>query len=87
MNTVRFITIDEDIATVWCTTNTVEMFRDFIQFTLDGCPTPERYIIWDIEADKKYNLLEVANNLHMRPRTFDEKSNNVQTGVFAIIDI
>ena len=71
---IKFITIDNNKAYCWCTTNTLELFRDFMQYVLDSCNKPEIFLIWDVENDKKYNMYQVATEVYgMRKRSFEEK--------------
>ena len=86
MQTMMFITFDdkpkgERKYTLWCQTNDVRMFRDFMQFVLDGCSRPEEYVIYDKDNNAAYNFMDIAVKVfEMRKRTFDERMNNIQTG-------
>lgn len=81
VQTLKFVTMDEKKVYCWCTTNTLKMFRDFMQYILDSCSNPENFMIWDTKSDKVYNAYKIATEQYkMRKRTFDEKMNNVQTG-------
>ena len=80
MPIVRFITIDKDNITNWCTTNQLKVYRDFLQYVLDSCNHPEIYRILDTSTNKMYPLLEVAKHYGMRKRTFDERMQNKTTG-------
>ena len=85
MPIVRFLTIDKDKITNWCTTNDVKMYRDFIQYVLDNCNRPGDYKILDTSTNKMYPLLEVAKYYKMRKRTFDERMKDISTGNMLII--
>lgn len=37
MQTVKFVTKKDDKVIVWCTTNRLITFRDFMQYVLDNC--------------------------------------------------
>lgn len=84
MQTIKFITVDNDKkVTVWCTTNSLELFRDFMQYVLDSCNRPEEFMIWDTEKDAVYNMYEIATEQYeMRKRTFEERMKNIQTGIW-----
>ena len=81
MQTVKFVTTDEKKVYVWCTTNKLSMFRDFLQYILDLDNTPEDFYIIDVEKDFVYSAYEIATQMYnMRKRTFEERMNNIQTG-------
>lgn len=81
MQTVKFVTMDNEKVYVWCTTNVLKTFRDFMQYILDSCDNPENFMLWDLKSDKVYNAYQIATKQYeMRKRTFDEKLNNIQTG-------
>ena len=88
MQTLRFVTMDDKKVTCWCETNTLKMFRDFMQYVLDSCNTPEKYMIWDLKTDNVYDMYKVATQQYeMRKRTFDERMNNIQTGKWANVSL
>ena len=81
MQTVKFVTTDEKKVYVWCTTNKLSMFRDFLQYILDLDNTPEDFYIIDVEKDLVYSAYEIATQMYnMRKRAFEERMNNIQTG-------
>lgn len=81
MQTVKFVTTDEKKVYVWCTTNKLSMFRNFLQYILDLDNTPEDFYIIDVEKDLVYSAYEIATQMYnMRKRTFEERMNNIQTG-------
>lgn len=86
MQIFKFVTIDENNIYCWCTTNILRTYRDFMQYTLDGCSKPEIYLLWDTNNDKVYNAYKIVTEVYaMRKRTFEEKINNIQTGKCKII--
>ena len=86
MQTFRFVTIDDKKVTCWCETNVSKMFRDFMQYILDSCNNPERFLLWDMDNDKVYNVYQIATEIYkMRKRTFDERMDNIQTGKWSDI--
>ena len=88
MQIFKFVTMDENKVYCWCTTNTLKMFRDFMQFILDGCNKPEVYLLWDTKNDKVYNAYQIATEVYeMRKRTFDERMNSIQTGKWANVNL
>ena len=95
MQTVKFITVDDmskEIkdrkVTVWCTTNDLKLFRDFMQYAVDNCNKPEEYMIWDIEKDTVYDMYKIATEQYkMRKRTFEERMKNIQTGKWIGLEV
>jgi len=88
MQTVKFVTMDDKKVYCWCTTNTLKMFRDFMQYMLDSCSNPEHFMIWDTKSDKVYDAYKVATQQYeMRKRTFDERMKNIQTGKWANVTL
>ena len=47
MQTVKFVTVEKDKVMVWCTTNSIIVFRDFMQYVLDDMNHPEDFMIID----------------------------------------
>ena len=41
MQIVKFVTVEKDKVMVWCTTNSIIIFRDFMQYVLDDMNHPE----------------------------------------------
>lgn len=81
MQTVKFVTMDNKKVYVWCTTNVLKIFRDFMQYILDNCESPKNFMLWDTKSDKVYNAYEIATKQYgMRKRTFNERMENTQTG-------
>ena len=81
MQTFKFVTVDDKKVYCWCTTNDLKIFRDFMQYILDGNNSPENFLLWDVDNDKVYNAYQIATEVYgMRKRTFDEKMDDVQTG-------
>lgn len=88
MQTLKYVTMDENKVYCWCTTNTLKVFRDFMQYILDGCDKPEDFWLWDIDNDKVYNAYQIAIEVYgMRKRTFDERMCNIQTGKWFIYTV
>ena len=85
MQTFKFVTMDDKKVYCWCTTNTLKIYRDFMQYILDGFILPEKFLLWDVKNDKVYNAYQVATEVYeMRKRTFDERMNDIQTGKWFI---
>lgn len=81
MQTVKFVTKSEDKMTVWCTTNRLIVFRDFMQYILDNTNNPELFMIVDVKRDLVYDMCKVATEIYkMRKRTFEERMNGTYTG-------
>lgn len=84
MQLMRFATRDnkdKNKILVWCTTNRLETFRDFMQYVLDSAKNPEDFMIIDTEKNLVYDMYKVATEQYgMRKRTFEERMNNIQTG-------
>ena len=81
MQTVKFVTKDKDKITVWCTTNQLSYFRDFMQYVLDNMNNPKKFMIADMKNGLVYDMYRVATEMYgMRKRTFEERMNNTQTG-------
>ena len=88
MQTVKFVTMDDKKVCVWCTTNKLSMFRDFLQYILESTNTPEDFYIIDVEKDLVYSAYRVATEIYnMRKRTFEERMDNIQTGKWFGINI
>ncbi|HAU84624.1 MAG TPA: hypothetical protein DCW90_03680 [Lachnospiraceae bacterium] len=84
MQTVKFVTTDDKKVLVWCETNKLSMFRDFLQYILDSCKDPENFMIIDTKNDLVYDAYRIATEMYqMKKRTFEERMNNVQTGKWA----
>ena len=81
MQIVKFVTKEKDKIIVWCTTNRLVTFRDFMQYVLDNCSDPKKFMIVDMEKDLVYDMSRVATEMYgMRKRTFEERMNGVFTG-------
>ena len=84
MQLVRFVTKDtkdENKILVWCTTNKLITFRDFMQYILDNVNNPEDFMIIDTEKGLVYDMYKVATEMYgMRKRTFEERMNGATTG-------
>lgn len=84
MQTVKFVTTDDKKVYVWCITNKLSMFRDFLQYILDNCKDPEHFMMIDTKTDLVYDTYRIATEQYqMRKRTFEERINNIQTGKWA----
>lgn len=84
MQTVKFVTTDDKKVYVWCTTNKLSMFRDFLQYILDDCKNPENFMMIDTKTDFVYDAYRIATEQYqMRKRTFEERMNNEKTGKWA----
>lgn len=81
MQKVRFVTEEKDKVVVWCETNSIIVFRDFLQYILDNMSNPEKFMIIDTRNDLVYGARCIATQQYgMRKRTFEERMNNVRTG-------
>ena len=81
MQTVKFVTTDDKKVYVWCTTNTLTGFRNFLQYILDSTTTPEDFMMIDVEKNLVYSAYRIATEVyHMRKRTFSERMEDIQTG-------
>lgn len=68
---------------VWCTTNELSVYRDFLQYILDSCNNPTTFLVVSKETHKVYNAYHLATRIYrMRRRTFEERMDNIQTGNF-----
>ena len=84
MQKVKFVTEEQDKIVVWCETNSIIVFRDFMQYILDNMNEPEKFMIIDTSNDLVYGAYCIATKQYeMRKRTFEERINNVQTGKWA----
>lgn len=84
MQKVQFVTEEKDRVLVWCETNSIIVFRDFMQYILDNMNKPEKFMIIDTRNDLVYGVYCIATKQYeMRKRTFEERMNNVQTGKWA----
>ncbi len=84
MQKVKFVTEEQDKVIVWCETNSIIVFRDFMQYILDNMNEPEKFMIIDTSNDLVYGAYCIATKQYeMRKRTFKERMNNVQTGKWA----
>ena len=84
MQKVKFVTEEQDKIVVWCETNSIIVFRDFMQYVLDTMNNPEDFMIIDTRNDLVYGMCCIATKQYeMRKRTFEERMNNVQTGKWA----
>ena len=87
MQLMKFVTrdtSDKNKIFVWCTTNSLITFRDFMQYVLDNLKNPKDFMIIDTEKDLVYDMYKVATEMYgMRKRTFEERMNGVCTGKWA----
>lgn len=82
MQIVKFITFDDEKIFCWCTTNQINIYKDYIQYILDSYSNPKNFYILDTSTQKYYNMYEVATKHYkMRKRTFYEKMNDIKTGI------
>ena len=80
MQNVKFVTVEKDKTIVWCITNRLIVFRDFMQYVLDTYD-PHKFMIIDIEKNVVYDMYRIATEMYeMRKRTFTDRINNIQTG-------
>ena len=83
MQKVKFVTEEQDKVIVWCETNSIIVFRDFMQYILDNMNEPEKFMIIDTSNVLVYGAYCIATKQYeMRKRTFEERMNNVQTGTW-----
>jgi hypothetical protein len=60
--------------TVWCTGETTEDFKVFMQYAIDGMNNPEILILENIETGVTYDAFKIATELYgIKKRTFEEK--------------
>ena len=87
MQLMKFVTRDtkdKNKILVWCTTNRLITFRDFMQYVLDNLKNPKDFMIIDTEKDLVYDMYKVATEMYgMKERTFEERMNDVHTGKWA----
>lgn len=84
MQLMKFVTKDKNKVIVWCTTNNLITFRDFMQYVLDSMDNPKDFMLVDVEKNLVYDMYKVATEMYeMRKRTFEERMNNVYTGKWA----
>lgn len=64
--------------TVWFTGATVDDFKQFMQYAIDGMNNPECLILENIDNGLTYDAYRIAIELYgMKKRTFDEKMKGV----------
>lgn len=81
MQKVKFVTKEKDKIIIWCTTNRLIMFRDFMQYVLDSTDDPHKFMVIDIKKNLVYDMYRIATEMYrMRKRTFTERMNHIQTG-------
>ena len=81
MQKVQFVTEETAKVIVWCETNSIIVFRDFMQYVLDNMNEPKKFMIIDTTNDLVYGMYCVATKQYeMRKRTFEERMNDIQTG-------
>ena len=81
MQTIKFVTKKNDKVVIWCTTNSLITFKDFMQYILDNCNEPRNFMILDEEKGFVYDFYKVATEMYnMRKRNFEERMNGTQTG-------
>lgn len=84
MQLMKFVTKDKNKVVVWCTTNKLITFRDFMQYVLDSMDNPKDFMLVDIKKNLVYDMYKVATEMYeMRKRTFEERINGVYTGKWA----
>ena len=87
MQLMKFVTRDtkdKNKILVWCTTNRLITFRDFMQYALDNLKNPKDFMIIDTEKNLVYDMYKVATEIYgMKERTFEEIMNDVHTGKWA----
>lgn len=84
MQLMKFVTKDKNKVVVWCTTNKLITFRDFMQYVLDSMDNPKDFMLVDIKKNLVYDMYKVATEMYeMRKRTFEERMNGVYTGKWA----
>lgn len=62
MQTVKFVTVEKDKVMVWCETNSIIIFRDFMQYVLDDMNHPEDFMIIDTRNDLVYGIIVLQQN-------------------------
>lgn len=88
MQTVKFVTKENEKIIVWCTTNTLTGFRNFLQYILDNTNIPEDFYMIDLKSDLVYNAYRIATEVYkMRKRTFEERMEDIQTGKWFGVDV
>ena len=88
MQTVKFVTEENEKIIVWCITNTLTGFSNFLQYNLDNTNTPEDFYMIDVEKDLVYSAYQIATKMYnMRKRTFEERMEDIQTGKWFGVDV
>ena len=85
MRTIKIVTRNYDGKgyACWFTTNTLIGFRNFSQYILDSMSNPEKFMIWDVDSNLVYDFYKTVTRWYgMRKRTFTERMNDVQTGIW-----
>lgn len=81
MQKIKFVIKEKDKIIVWCITNRLIVFRDFMQYVLDSTDDPYKFMVIDIEKNVVYDMYRIATEMYeMRKRTFTERMNNIRTG-------
>lgn len=81
MQKIKIVTKEKDKIIVWCITNRLIVFRDFMQYVLDSTDDPYKFMVIDIEKNVVYDMYRIATEMYeMRKRTFTERMNNIRTG-------
>lgn len=60
--------------TVWCTGETTDDFKAFMQYAIDGMNNPEILILENIDTGATYDAYKIATELYgIKKRSFAEK--------------
>ena len=60
--------------TVWCTGETTDDFKAFMQYAIDGMNNPEILILENVENGVTYDAYKIATELYgIKKRSFEER--------------
>lgn len=79
IQTFLFLTDEKGGLVRWCETNSEKRFFQFLQYVLDNSNSPGAYIVRDVDNEKDYNLLDVAEFFEMSPRSWGERMSDTPT--------
>lgn len=84
----KIVTNEETKVVIWAEFNTVLEFQKIMQYIMDNMKEPEKFLLWDTKTDLICNAYKLATeNYKMYKRTFEERIENIFTGIFTeIID-
>ena len=75
----KIITQEDGKTTVWADIVTADEFQGFMQYIIDGCDNPEKFILLNPDNGVTYDAYKMATLLYgIRKRTFTERMRNAQ---------